>query len=177
MMISDEDGFNRDVDCDDLDPLITLMLLITAVMASMTTVMVRQTTRHSPIPQNHLTPTPHSKWRGFIALMTHFVSSYIFPADDLDGFQFWFEDDNLDCVIFSQMTQIILHVKPMLLLVSYSSGSLLAASWRIRLYPLMSQNIPAGSMHIFNGGTGQCGSEDGGTFRFEISSLDGGSCR
>ena len=108
---------------------------------------------------------------------TVFSESYLFPVDDEDGFQFWFEDDSLDCVIF--FTDDPDHFTCTIYAPS-DSDIQVDLYWQqdgsssFNLYE--AQLVQAGSIATFEGGTLDCGYEDGGTYQFDVSSVGEASC-
>ena len=174
----DGDGFEHDVDCEDLDPLIHPNAIDNSCDGIDDNCDGQTDEGAQPDSAEPFDTNTPQQLNGLYNLNDSFtVSSYIFPSDDEDGFQFWFEDDSLDCVIFisDDPDHFICEVyAPLGAPIQADLYWQQAGESTFSLYA--SQNIPAGSMQIFNGGTGQCGSEDGGTFRFEIYAQGEATC-
>jgi hypothetical protein len=107
---------------------------------------------------------------------TVFSESYLFPRSDEDGFQFWFEDDT-DCIIF--ITDDPDHFT-CTVYAPENANIQVDLFWQqegnstFSLYD--AQTVQAGSIATFEGGTSECGFEDGGTYQFDVSSTGDASC-
>ena len=108
---------------------------------------------------------------------TVFSENYLFPTSDEDGLRFWFEDDSLDCVIFISddpdhftcMVQAPTDTDIQVDLMWQQDGSSIFNVHDAQL-------VPAGTVAIFEGGSGECGYEDGGTYQFDVTSVGESSC-
>ena len=174
----DEDGFDIDTDCEDLDPTIHPNAEDNSCDGIDNNCDGVEDEGAQPDTMEPFDTNTPLQLDGLYSLNDSFsINSYLFPSTDEDGFQFWFEDDSLDCVIF--FTDDPDHFT-CTVSAPQSSSIQVDLYWQeegtssFTLYA--SQNIPAGGIQYFEGGTGQCGSEDGGTFRFEVFSLGEASC-
>jgi len=174
----DQDGFDRIVDCDDLDEDVNPNAQDNTCDGFDDNCDGQEDEGSQPDmfePFDSNTPTDIGSLDDLND--TVFAESYLFPVDDEDGFQFWFTDDSLDCVIFftddpDHFTCTV--TAPM------EAGIQVDLLWKqsgdsvFQSYD--AQFIAAGDSAIFEGGSGDCGFEDSGTFRFDISAFDEATC-
>lgn len=102
---------------------------------------------------------------------------FLFPTGDEDGFLFWFEDDSLDCVIF--VTEDPDHFT-CTVQAPQSVDIEVEVLWQqegTSTFVLHeSQAVTAGTTATFEGGSGDCGMEEGGTYQLNIHSIGASSC-
>ena len=174
----DEDGFDRNVDCDDLDENINPNAVDNSCDGLDDNCDGQadegaQPDIYEPFDVN----TPNDIGSLNDLNDTVFAESYLFPLSDDDAFEFWFEDDSLDCIIF--FTDDPDHFT-CTVVAPTNAGIQVDLRWQqdgdgvFQSYD--SLFIPAGDTATFEGGSGDCGYEDGGTFRFEISAFDEATC-
>ena len=174
----DGDGYPRISDCDDLDPTVHPNALDNSC-DGIDDNCDGETDEDTPQPDNAepfdtLSPIHIGSLNN--KNDTVFAESFLFPLHDEDGFQFWFDDDT-DCIIFitDDPDHFICTVSA-----PEEVSILVDLLWQqqgtssFTMYD--SQTIPAGQIASFEGGTLECGYQDGGTFQFEVSSLGESSC-
>ncbi len=174
----DEDGYERAEDCDDQDALIHPGIeedLCDSVDNDCDGELDEDGDPDTLEPFNDISPIDLPDLRDQNDTLS--ASAYLFPESDEDAFTFWFEDDSLDCIVLISddpdhfTCTITAPIDSSLAVDSY---------WRQKgessYQPHSSQNVPAGESIDIEGGSGECGFEDGGTYKFLISSIGEYSC-